>query len=155
MVSHSFSSTATPAPAPPATAFIVSHPRLNFIRSILNLIIVLSQGSIQHPAGNIAALLVGTGLVRIVDWHAGFLRDAMPELRKAESSAKASRVGHWRNLPAPVTSTSSNGTTVVVEKIKSFEGVVTRVWGADLLSILPNGSNEERRIQFASIRQPK
>lgn len=112
-------------------------------------------GSILHPAGNIAAALITTGLVKIVDWHAGFLREAMPELRKAEASARANRLGHWKSLPPPVASIATANGEVVLGKITAFEGIVTRVWGADLLSILPSGSKEERRIQFASIRQPK
>lgn len=39
-------------------------------------------GTIHHPAGNIAALLLSAGLAKIVDWHAGF-RKCLPSRRSA------------------------------------------------------------------------
>ena len=50
-------------------------------------------GTVHHPAGNIAALLLSTGLAKIVDWHAGFLSQSptpsmMAELRKAEGEGE-------------------------------------------------------------------
>lgn len=43
-------------------------------------------GVVQHPAGNIAEHLVGAGLARVVDWHAGMLSASggMERLRAAE-----------------------------------------------------------------------
>lgn len=88
----------------------------------------------------------------------------MVPLRKAEAEAKAARRGQWSSLPALASvshnATNGNGSAAAnmaaqQQKTKAFEGVVTRVWGADLLSILPVGSEVERRIQLSSIRQPK
>ncbi|SCZ88438.1 BZ3500_MvSof-1268-A1-R1_Chr2-1g04411 [Microbotryum saponariae] len=115
-------------------------------------------GTVAHPAGNIAALLIATGLARIVDWHAGFLSQSptpgmMAELRKAEAEAKGARRGVWKSLPAATPTAAAQAAQH--EKERKFEGVVTRVWGADMLSIVKTGETKERRIQLASVRQPK
>ena len=41
--------------------------------------------TVLHPAGNIAEHLVGAGLARVVDWHAGMLASTggMERLRAA------------------------------------------------------------------------
>ncbi|KAK4705914.1 staphylococcal nuclease domain-containing protein 1, partial [Phenoliferia sp. Uapishka_3] len=115
-------------------------------------------GTIQHPAGNIAALLLQTGLAKVVDWHAGFLSQSptptmMAELRKAEGEAKAARRALWRSLPMP----APGAAAVAAQQAKDskWDGVVTRVWGADMLSILKTGEQTERRVQLASVRQPR
>lgn len=43
-------------------------------------------GTVLHPAGNIAELLVATGLARVIGWHAGILASSggMERLRTAE-----------------------------------------------------------------------
>lgn len=44
-------------------------------------------GTVLHPAGNIAELLVATGLARVIGWHAGILASSpgmMERLRIAE-----------------------------------------------------------------------
>lgn len=43
-------------------------------------------GTVLHAAGNIAELLVATGLARVVGWHAGLLANTggMERLRSAE-----------------------------------------------------------------------
>ena len=42
------------------------------------------------------------------------------------------------------------------EIVRNFEGVVTRIWGADQISVLEQGENAiERRIQLSSVRGPR
>ncbi|KAL8292267.1 hypothetical protein RQP46_001733 [Phenoliferia psychrophenolica] len=115
-------------------------------------------GTIAHPAGNIAALLLQTGLAKVVDWHAGFLSQSptptmMAELRKAEGEAKAARRALWRSLPMP----APGAAAVAAQQAKDskWDGVVTRVWGADMLSVLKTGDTVERRLQLSSVRQPR
>lgn len=114
-------------------------------------------GTIHHPAGNIAALVLSTGLAKVVDWHAGFLSQSptptmMQELRKAEAEAKAGRRCLWRNLPEPTQ--AGQAAAAQQEKERRYDAVVTRVWGADQLSVL-RADGKEVRIQLASTRQPK
>lgn len=115
----------------------------------------LFLGTVQHPAGNIAALLVQQGLARIVDWHAGFLASSptpsmMSELRRAEADAKSHRRALYKDLPDPRLAAQKAAASG-----RSFDALVTRVWGADMLSIVKNGEQSERRIQLASVRQPR
>lgn len=114
-------------------------------------------GTVHHPAGNIAALLVASGLAKPVDYHAGFLAQSptptmMPELRKAEAEAKAARRCLWKDLPAPTQ--QSQAAAAQKAKDSKFDGVVTRVWGADQLSVL-RADGKEIRLQLSSTRQPR
>ncbi|KAM0752525.1 hypothetical protein T439DRAFT_324618 [Meredithblackwellia eburnea MCA 4105] len=135
-----FSSTTSTAPAPTAA------PASMFL------------GTIAHPAGNIAALLLSTGLAKVVDWHAGFLSQSptpgmMAELRKAESEAKNARRGLWKSLPVPAPGAAA--VAAQQEKDRKWDGVITRVWGADQISVVKVGEEAERRLQLSSVRQPK
>ncbi|KAM0791327.1 hypothetical protein ACM66B_005797 [Microbotryomycetes sp. NB124-2] len=131
-----FGSEATTAP-PPASMFL---------------------GTVHHPSGNIAAVLLSAGLAKVVDWHAGFLSlsptpTMMAELRRAEADAKAGRRGLWANLP--VATPSAVQAQAQKEQDSKFDAIVTRVWGADTLSVIKVGESKERRIQLSSVRQPK
>lgn len=123
-------------------------------------------GHVIHPAGNIAALLVANGLARCVDQHAALLgADGMSVFRNAEKAAKAARKGIWSTLPAaPIAPTRANGNGALgaaagngpaVEK--NFEGIVSRVWNAESLSIRKgkHGDGEEVKVFLASTRQPR
>lgn len=115
----------------------------------------LFLGTVHHPAGNIAALLVSVGLARIVDWHAGFLASSptpgmMSELRRAEADAKSHRRNLYKDLPDPRIAAQQAAASG-----RSFDALVTRVWGADMLSIVKTGEQTERRVQLASVRQPR
>jgi staphylococcal nuclease domain-containing protein 1 len=126
-------------------------------------------GIVQHPAGSIAALLLANGLARVVDWHAGFLSSVpehqgggMERLRKAEAEGKAARRGHWKSVAAPASDPSApNGSTGASAPGKmKFDGIVSRVWTGDTVSIRLNSANksdgqEERKVQLSSIRQPR
>lgn len=77
----------------------------------------------------------------------------MLELRKAESEAKAGRRALWKNLP--VVTVQASAAAAKREVDRKWEGVVTRVWGADMLTVLRNGEGKEYRLQLSSVRQPK
>lgn len=131
-----FGSTSDAPPPPPASFFL---------------------GTLTHPAGNIAALLLQSGLAKIVDWHAGFLSQSptptmMAELREAEKSAKAARRGLWSSLPAPAPGQAA--AQAQQEKDRKFDAVVTRAWN-DGLTVVKVGETAERRVQFASTRAPR
>ena len=107
-----------------------------------------------HPAGNVAEFLVAAGLARVVDWHAGMLAASggMEKLRQAERVAKEKRLNLYANVPAPAA--KANGATANGSS-RAFDGVVTRVWSGDQISISDKDSSKERRIQLSSVRAPK
>jgi staphylococcal nuclease domain-containing protein 1 len=107
-----------------------------------------------HPNGNIAEHLVASGLARIVDWHAGLMgAQGMERLRATEKTAKERRLCLYASLPGSANKTgpsisNQNG------KTQAFDGIVTRIWSGDQISVL-DPSGKERRLQLSSIRAPK
>lgn len=138
-------------------------------------------GMVIHPNGNVAEHLVGAGLARVIDWHAGMLSAGgfMERLRAAEasvfcyftvtlarhlntikthSSAKEKRLYLYAN-PANGASTSggakANGKSASHVDKRSVEGQVVRVWSGDQISVVDKDNNKERRVQLSSTRAPK
>ena len=109
---------------------------------------------VLHPAGNIAEFLVGAGLARVVDWHAGMLAagGGMERLRAAEKSAKEKRACLYASAPA-LAAAKSGGTTISGNR--AFEGQVVRIWSGDQISVVEKDTGKERRIQLSSTRGPK
>ncbi|EMD37728.1 hypothetical protein CERSUDRAFT_154557 [Gelatoporia subvermispora B] len=111
-------------------------------------------GTVLHPNGNIAELLVQSGLARVVDWHAGMLASngGMERLRAAEKVAKERRAYLYANTataPAKANGTAVNGSA------RTFDATVIRVWSADQISVVDRESGKEKRLQFSSTRGPK
>ncbi|GAA6062972.1 hypothetical protein JCM10212_005731 [Sporobolomyces blumeae] len=121
----------------------------------------LFLGTLDHPAGNIAALVVSVGLAKIVDWHAGFLSQSptpkmMQELRRAEQEAKLLRRGLWKDLPDPEVEIRKNGSTAAGAGRGSFNAIVVKVWGADMVTLAKTEmGKEEKKVQLSSVRQPR
>ena len=111
--------------------------------------------AVLHPAGNVAEFLVSAGLARVVDWHAGMLaaNGSMEKLRQAERAAKEKRLNLYANSPAPA-ARSANGAPAT-SNTRNFEGIVTRVWSGDQLSVCEKDGSKEKRIQLSSVRAPK
>lgn len=142
------------APPPPASIFIGSGKLYlsGCSRSVVN------QGRVVfHPAGNVAEHLVAAGLARIVDWHAGMLASGggMERLRAAEKTAKEKRACLYASAltPSATPSTKANGS--LNENLRSFEGVVIRIWSGDQISVADKESGKERRLYLSSTRGPK
>ncbi|KAK9894247.1 hypothetical protein P389DRAFT_174287 [Cystobasidium minutum MCA 4210] len=126
-------------------------------------------GHILHPAGNIAQLLVASGLARCVDQHAAYLGAAgMAAFRNAEKQAKNARLAIWSTLPPPSAPSvptkvnGANGSATAQESTsngleKQFEGVVSRVWNAESISVRmgKHGDGKEVKLFLSSIRQPR
>lgn len=129
-------------------------------------------GHVIHPAGNIAQLLVAQGLARCVDQHAAYLgANGMAAFRNAEKKAKNSRLGIWSTLPppsAPIVPTRANGSNGTAAGTgngegahggieKQFEGVVSRIWNAESISVRmgKHGDGKEVKVFLSSIRQPR
>lgn len=132
-------------------------------------------GHIIHPAGNIAQLLVASGLARCVDQHAAYLGAAgMSAFRNAEKQAKNNRLAIWSSLPPPTINPASaagksnggaaaaNGSGAAAVEggsglEKQFEGIVSRIWNAESISVRmgKQGDGKEVKIFLSSIRQPR
>ncbi|CAA7259116.1 unnamed protein product [Cyclocybe aegerita] len=130
-----FQSSANTAAPPPASIYI---------------------GTVMHPVGNIAEFLVGAGLARVVDWHAGMLAGSggMERLRIAEKSAKEKRLCLYASVPSTTSAAKSNGTTPN-DSARSFDATVVRVWSGDQITVVEKDSGSERRLQLSSTRGPK
>lgn len=113
---------------------------------------------IRADGRNISAFSLASGLSKVIDYHVGFLAQysaqEMKDLRSAELSAKNGRIGLWKDLVRPIASTSASNATGTPLSTKAFSAIVTRVWGADALSI-QEANKPERRITLSSVRQPK
>ena len=98
-------------------------------------------GTILHPNGNIAELLLSEGFAKVNDWTLSMV--SQPEkYRLCEKKAKEKRVRVWKDYtPAPsqLLSTSEN----------EFDGIVTRILGSDMILVEHKG--KERKISFSSL----
>ncbi|KAG1459114.1 hypothetical protein G6F56_006235 [Rhizopus delemar] len=99
-------------------------------------------GSIQHPAGNIAELLLAQGYAKCVDWSITLATSGPGPLRNAERAAKEKKLRIWRNFVAKV-ATESN----------EFDATVVRILTGDTLLVKTKNSGVEKKLQLASIKQ--
>ncbi|CAL8131754.1 unnamed protein product [Orchesella dallaii] len=108
-------------------------------------------GSIIHPNGNIAELLLKEGFARCIDWSMGFVTGGAENLRAAERYAKEKKLRIWKDY----TVSAANSTTAsLMAKDKEFVGTVTECVNADALVVrLTDGSL--KKIFLASIRPPR
>lgn len=104
-------------------------------------------GTILHPSGNIAELLLKNGFARCVDWSLAVMRPGSSTvLRQAEKQAKEARLRIWVNYV--------NTAPVIAAKDKEFTATVLEVVNGDALVVkLNNGS--QKKIFLASIRPPR
>lgn len=103
-------------------------------------------GTVIHPNGNIAELLLAEGLAKCVDWSLQKVTNGSEKLRAAEKSAKEKRLRLWKDY-AP------SGPTIDAKE-KEFQGKVVEVINADAMIVkLADGST--KKIFLASIRPPR
>jgi staphylococcal nuclease domain-containing protein 1 len=119
-------------------------------------------GSVLHPVGDIATFLLGAGLARCVDWHAGMLQGGMEKYRQSERAAKEKRAGIWKNWePANAGSNGAAGagaaSILASPEARTFDAVVTRIISGDTLQVRKTSpaDSPELRIHLSSIRQPQ
>ncbi|KAK2563698.1 Staphylococcal nuclease domain-containing protein 1 [Acropora cervicornis] len=103
-------------------------------------------GTIIHPAGNIAELLLREGFARCVDWSMAVLSKGHDKLRAAERFAREKRLRLWKNYV-------SNAPSVNV-KNKEFTGKVMECVNADAL-VIKTQDGELKKIHFSSLRPPR
>lgn len=104
-------------------------------------------GTILHPKGNIAELLLKEGFARCVDWSLSLISKTEAErLRNAERQAKDSRKRIWKDWVSTAPKISASD--------KEFNATVCEIIGADALNVkLADGSY--KKIFLASIRPPR
>ncbi|KAI8078174.1 uncharacterized protein B0P05DRAFT_604058 [Gilbertella persicaria] len=100
-------------------------------------------GSIQHPAGNIAELLLAQGLAKCVDWSITLTTSGPTPLRNAEKSAKEKRLRLWRDFVSKKVDSSFN----------DFDATVVRILTGDTLLVKTKNGGVEKKIQLASVKQ--
>lgn len=106
-------------------------------------------GTLLHPNGNIAELLLAEGFAKIVDWNIGVVTGGPEKLRAAEAKAKAKKIRLWKNFTKPSNLVSNTGSA----REREFDGTVTKILNTDMILCDCNGV--ERKICFASTRAPK
>ncbi|KAI5310907.1 hypothetical protein KEM55_002374 [Ascosphaera atra] len=100
-------------------------------------------GTIVHPKGNVAKLLLEAGLARCSDHHSTMLGAEMASFRQAEQAARDERKGLFTGLAAPKARPATE-----------TEYTVSRVFSADTLFVR-NKAGQEKRINLSSVRQPR
>ncbi|XP_018575956.1 staphylococcal nuclease domain-containing protein 1 [Anoplophora glabripennis] len=103
-------------------------------------------GTIVHPKGNIAELLLKEGFARCVDWSIAFMKSGADRLRNAERQAKDSHKRLWKDWQAT--------TPKITGKEKEFTAAVSEVINGDAL-VVKQGNGEYKKIFLASVRPPK
>ncbi|KAI9300621.1 hypothetical protein BJ944DRAFT_21573 [Cunninghamella echinulata] len=98
-------------------------------------------GSIQHPAGNIAELLLVNGMAKCVDWSITMATSGPLPLRKAEKAAKDKKLRIWKDF-------------VAKEKLNDseFDAQVVKIVTGDTV-IVKTKEGVERKLSLASIKQ--
>ncbi|KAL5009849.1 hypothetical protein ScPMuIL_012154 [Solemya velum] len=105
-------------------------------------------GSVIHPNGNIAELLLREGFARCVDWSMGVVSQGADKLRAAEKIAKEKKLRIWKDYKPSV--------QTIDIKDKTFSGKVVEVVNGDSLVLkLPDSSSKFKKIFLASIRPPR
>ncbi|ESO85752.1 hypothetical protein LOTGIDRAFT_235720 [Lottia gigantea] len=102
-------------------------------------------GTVIHPNGNIAEVLLREGFARCVDWSMGVVTNGSEKLRSAEKVGKEKKLRIWKDYTP-----STNSINI---KDKSFTGKVVEVIGGDGMMIkLDNGT---KKIFLSSIKPPR
>lgn len=103
-------------------------------------------GTVLHPNGSIAELLLREGFARCVDWSMQCVSTGSEKLRAAEKQAKEKRLRIWKDY-AP-------SGPVISAKEKEFQGKVVEINNADALVVkLADGGL--KKVFLASIRPPR
>jgi staphylococcal nuclease domain-containing protein 1 len=102
--------------------------------------------SVSHPAGDIAELLLSSGLASVADWQSQYLgAQRMGVLRSAEKNARDSHLNLWKE---------TTGSPAAAKSSKNFEATIARVVSPDTYVIRVK-NDEERTVQLASVRAPR
>ncbi|CAH1119897.1 unnamed protein product [Phaedon cochleariae] len=103
-------------------------------------------GTIVHPKGNIAELLLKEGFAKCVDWSIRLMKTKTEKLRAAEKQAKEARRRLWKDYVASVPR--------ITGKELDFQATVIEVNNGDAL-LLKTPSGDHKKVFLASIRPPR
>ncbi|CAH8845791.1 unnamed protein product [Trichobilharzia szidati] len=112
-------------------------------------------GSIIHPNGNIAELLLRQGLARCIDWNLSLVSvpGAADAYRAAEKFAKERRLRLWEDYQ-PVQATEQQVETVrTIVPGKTFSGIICEVGNGDNVSV--KCADGVHKFFLSSIRAPR
>merc|ERR1719412_2932122 len=104
-------------------------------------------GTIVHPNGNIAEALLREGLAKCVDWSLAIATEGPEKYRKAQASAKESKLRQWKHYEGPTG-------PVISARDKEFTGKVVEIVNGDAIMVKKN-KTETKKIFLASIRPPR
>ncbi|KAK2184568.1 hypothetical protein NP493_260g03038 [Ridgeia piscesae] len=104
-------------------------------------------GTVLHPSGNIAELLLKEGFARCIDWSMGVVTQGADKLRSAEKVAKEKKLRLWKDY-TPAT------TTHIDVKEKNFTAKVMEIINGDGM-IVKLADGTLKKIFLASIRSPR
>ncbi|XP_063402953.1 staphylococcal nuclease domain-containing protein 1-like [Mytilus trossulus] len=103
-------------------------------------------GTVLHPNGNIAELLLREGFARCVDWSMGVVSQGADKLRAAEREAKDKKKRIWKEY----TPSSSS----IDIKDKAFQGKVVEIVNGDAL-VVKMGDGKSKKVFLSSVRPPR
>jgi staphylococcal nuclease domain-containing protein 1 len=103
-------------------------------------------GSVLHPNGNIAELLLRQGFARIADWSMGVVSQGTDNLKQAEKTAKEQKLRLWKDY-------TPSASTVDI-KDKNFQGKVVEIINGDGM-VLKLADGSFKKIFLASVRPPR
>merc|ERR1712142_568504 len=103
-------------------------------------------GTVIHPNGNIAEILLKEGFARCVDWSMTMVSQGPEKYRAAEKVAKDKRQRLWKDF-------SPSGPTID-SKEKNFTGKVVEVVNSDSL-VLKLADGSFKKVFLASVRPPR
>ena len=103
-------------------------------------------GTVLHPNGNIAELLLREGFARCVDWSMGVVTQGADKLRSAEREAKEKKKRIWKDYVA-------SGSTLNIKE-KAFQGKVVEVVNGDAL-VVKTPDSQFKKVFLSSIRPPR
>lgn len=110
-------------------------------------------GTLVHPKGNIAHLLVRNGLAKYVPWTSGFIGEAeAADLENMERAAQHQRVGIWSTYVAE----EKKAPTSALPGVNSseFSGKVTQIVSGDTV-VIEDANGESKRFYLASVSAPR
>jgi len=103
-------------------------------------------GSVIHPNGNVAELLLNDGFARCVDWSIAMVTGGAEKLRAAEKAAKEKKLRIWKNYVPAGPQLSA--------KDKQYSGKVVEIVNADAMNV-KLGDGSVKKVFLASIRPPR
>ncbi|KAI0236877.1 Staphylococcal nuclease domain-containing protein 1 [Lamellibrachia satsuma] len=104
-------------------------------------------GTVLHPSGNIAELLLREGFARCIDWSMGVVTQGADKLRGAEKVAKEKKLRLWKDY-------QPSTTTHIDVKEKNFTAKVMEIINGDGM-IVKLADGALKKIFLASIRSPR